>query len=224
MAEDDANLRRGIADLLSMEGFTCFAASDGEVALTLLRARAPHIAIIDVMMPKLDGLTVCRRIREQDPVLPILILSARDSEIDRVVGLEYGADDYLSKPFGPRELLARIRSLLRRAALCRTQPPADTRFTLGDIEVVTGELRAYRGANRFDLTARDVMLLKVLYDRKGRVVSRDDLFDLCWGRDHMPNSRALDQYVSALRKKIEIDPSNPQIIKTVHGFGYRFDV
>ncbi|MFS8039636.1 response regulator transcription factor [Xanthobacter sp. AM33] len=225
LAEDDQNLRQGLAELLALEGFACLSAPDGDTALALARDHAPliAIAIVDVTMPKLDGFALCRKIREHDPALPILILSARDTETDRVLGLEYGADDFLTKPFGARELLARIRALLRRAALSPARPPPTARFILGDIEVAPEELRAYRGKRRIDLTKREVTLLRILHDRKGLVVSRNDLCDLCWGRDYMPNSRAVDQYISALRRKIEHDPANPRIVRTVHGFGYRFD-
>ncbi|MCH9806925.1 MAG: response regulator transcription factor [Alphaproteobacteria bacterium] len=224
LAEDDENMRNGLAELLALEGFACDCACDGEVALAMFRENRPQLIVLDVMMPKIDGLGVCKAIRKQDPAVPILMLSARDTELDRVVGLEHGADDYLIKPFGPRELIARIRSLLRRAQLTRpSHSTAAPVFRLDDLEVDARSLRARRGEAVIDLTAREVALLRLLYERPGEAISRDDLLDECWGRDHLPNSRALDQYISVLRRKVEHDPSRPRFIKTVFGFGYRYD-
>ncbi|MEQ8825367.1 MAG: response regulator transcription factor [Filomicrobium sp.] len=224
LAEDDDNLRQGLAELLELEGFHCDCAADGETALELFRKSRPDVLILDVVMPRLDGLGLCKAVREEDPVVPVLMLSARDTELDRVVGLEQGADDYLIKPFGPRELIARLKSLLRRAQFSSPgAEPERSVFSLSDLHVEARSLRARRGDALIDLTVREVMLLRVLHDRRGEAVSRDVLLDECWGRDHLPNSRALDQYVSVLRRKIEKDPSDPQIIKTVYGFGYRYD-
>ena len=225
IAEDDPHLRAGIVDLLSFEGFQCQVADDGAKALALFKADKPEICVLDVMMPVMDGLTLCREIRRIDPLVPILLLSARGEETDRVRGLEIGADDYVAKPFGARELVARIKAALRRtkvqAAPARTEP--NGRLRMGDLDIDQKAMRAYRGEQRIDLTSREVAILAALYERRGQAVSRDELFDLCWGRDYMPNSRALDQYVSALRKKIEADPASPRIIRTVHGVGYRYD-
>jgi DNA-binding response OmpR family regulator len=225
IAEDDVHLRNGLVDLLALEGFTCEVAEDGAKALALFRAHKPDLCLIDVMMPVMDGLTLCREIRRIDQRVPILLLSARGEEIDRVLGLEIGADDYVAKPFGARELVARVKAGLRRmkvqALPAQTDP--DTRLKMGGLEIDQRAMRAFRGEQRIDLTAREVAILTALHDRKGQAVSRDELFDLCWGRDYMPNSRALDQYVSALRKKIELDPASPRIIQTVHGVGYRYD-
>ncbi len=225
IAEDDPHLRDGIVDLLSLEGFQCQVADDGAKALALFRAEKPEICVFDVMMPVMDGLTLCREVRQIDPLVPILLLSARGEEGDRVRGLEIGADDYVAKPFGARELVARIKAALRRTkvqgAPARSEP--DGRLRMGDLEIDQKAMRAFRGEQRIDLTSREVAILAALYERRGQAVSRDELFDLCWGRDYMPNSRALDQYVSALRKKIEVDPASPRIIRTVHGVGYRYD-
>lgn len=220
IAEDDANLRRGIADLLTLEGFVAVTAADGTEALAVLDTSAIDLCVLDVMMPGLDGFAVCRAIRERNPQLPILFLTARGEEIDRVLGFECGADDYVPKPFGTRELLARIRALLRRS---RTQPAPADRFSMADLIIDRLALRAFRHDVAIDLAPREVRLLEVLHTRADKAVSRDELFDLCWGRDYMPNSRSLDQYVSALRRKVEHDPAKPRIIRTVHGVGYRYD-
>ncbi len=183
-------------------------------------------------MPRLDGLDLCRRIRARDPHVPILLLSARGAEIDRVIGLEIGADDYISKPFSARELVARIKAGLRRAKVARPAENVEAaaepeRFRMGDLEIDPAALRAWRGqatgGQAIDLAPRELAILQALRARKGKAVTRDELFDLAWGRDYMPNSRALDQYVSVLRRKIEIDPARPRIVTTVHGVGYRFD-
>jgi two-component system alkaline phosphatase synthesis response regulator PhoP len=228
IAEDDPNLRAGLVDLLALEGLTCIVAEDGEAAWKAFVEEAPSLCLFDVMMPRLDGLDLCRRIRARDPHTPILLLSARGAEIDRVIGLEIGADDYIAKPFAARELVARIKAGLRRAKAGQgaETPPAPTeqaRFRMGDLEVDPAALRAFRGAQSIDLAPRELAILQALLTRKGKAVSRDELFDLAWGRDYMPNSRALDQYVSGLRRKIEIDPARPRIVSTVHGVGYRYD-
>jgi two-component system, OmpR family, alkaline phosphatase synthesis response regulator PhoP len=225
IAEDDQHLRDGIVDLLSLEGFTCRVADDGAKALALFRQEKPEICVFDVMMPVMDGLSLLAEVRKLDPAVPILLLSARGEEGDRVKGLEIGADDYIAKPFSARELVARVKAALRRVkAQGPAQPDAESRIHMGDIVVDQKAMRAFRGEQKIDLTNREVAILATLYARRGQAVSRDELFDLAWGRDYMPNSRALDQYVSALRKKIEIDPAAPRIIRTVHGVGYRHDL
>lgn len=224
LAEDDDTMRNGLAELLTLEGFGCECAADGEVALACFRNSRPDLVILDVMMPKLDGLALCKMLRDECPTVPILILSARDTEVDRVIGLEHGADDYLVKPFGPRELVARIKSLLRRAQLTMPQATSEVFvFQLDDLEIDLRALRARRGNLMIDLTVREAALLRFLHERSGEAISRDDLLDECWGHDYLPNSRALDQYISVLRKKIEHDPARPRIIKTVHGYGYRYE-
>ena len=216
-------MRNGVAEILRIEGFECECASDGEVAVAAFRRRRPDLIILDIVMPELDGLSVCKAVRESDSDVPIIILSARDTEADRVIGLDQGADDYVIKPFGPRELVARINALLRRACKEGRKSAALTVFRLDDLEVNSRALRARRGNEVIDLTARDVALLRLLYTRRGEAVSRDDLLDECWGREYFPNSRALDQYISMLRRKIERTPAKPSIIKTVYGYGYRYD-
>ncbi len=235
IAEDDPNLRAGLMDLLALEGIDCVVAEDGEAAWRAFIEEAPALCLFDVMMPRLDGLDLCRRVRARDPQTPILLLSARGAEIDRVVGLEIGADDYIAKPFSARELVARIKAGLRRAK-AQTQPQSQTqaatplappkgpeRLRMGDLEIDAEALRAWRDGQSIDLAPRELAILKALRERAGKAVSRDELFDVAWGRDYMPNSRALDQYVSTLRRKIERDPAHPRIVKTVHGVGYRFD-
>ncbi len=224
IAEDDATMRHAIAQLFQAEGFECLLSADGLEALKAFRKHQPDFCIIDVMMPGIDGFELCRTIRGENDQVPVLMLTARQDEIDRVVGLELGADDYVTKPFGSRELVARVKTILRRAAHARSDGVLEAaRFRIGDLDVDVKAQRGYRDGEQIDLTRREVAILLTLFHRSGQVVSRDDLFDECWGRDYMPNSRALDQCVMTLRRKVERNPRRPAIIQTVHGAGYRYD-
>jgi DNA-binding response OmpR family regulator len=222
IAEDDPNILAGLGDLVSGEGYDAVLAMDGEQAMALFGSERPDFVLLDIMMPKMDGYSVCREIRKLDGQVPVVFLSARSEEIDRVVGLELGADDYITKPFGTREVMARIRAITRRLlnSQQRQQPAC---FSFGDLRVFPGELRARRGEESIDLSLRDVRILEHFSRHAGEVVTRDQLFDHCWGYSHMPNSRTLDQHISKLRKRIEPDPANPRWITTVYGAGYRYE-
>lgn len=222
IAEDDANTREALREVLDFEGFTVIAATNGTEAVDLFRRQQPDFICLDVMMPGMNGYEVCKHIRKMDEKVPILFLTAKAEEIDTVLGLELGADDYMTKPFGVKEVLARIRAILRRSGLLRKTEQAPN-FVMDDLQVVGAELRAYRGKQEVQLTLRDVKILRLLHDRKGKVVTRDVIADEVWGADYFPESRALDQHISQLRRRIETDPANPRIIRTVHGAGYRFD-
>ncbi len=223
IAEDDLNIREGLKDLLSREGYEILAAENGRIAVELFQQKQPDFVILDIMMPEMDGYAVCREIRKQDNDIPIIFLSAKSEEIDRVIGLELGADDYISKPFGTREVVARIRAITRR--YLKTQPQAilQDQFEFGDLTVYPNELRAKRSDQSLDLSLREIKILQQLAEHKGEVLSRDHLFNTCWGYDYMPNSRTLDQHISKLRKLIEHNATNPQLIKTVRGAGYRYE-
>ena len=223
IAEDDQYIREGLRDLLEAEGYQTVLAVDGTEAVTKYHAETPHLVLLDIMMPGKDGYTVCREIRGHSSQVPVIFLSAKSEEIDRVIGLELGADDYIMKPFGTREVVARIRAVTRRS-LATQSPEGKARvLQLGDLEVYPEELRAIREELRIDLSLRDVSILELLHDNRGKVVDRNTLFDHCWGQTYLPNSRTLDQHISKLRKLIEKDPQNPEIIRTVHGVGYRYD-
>lgn len=223
VAEDDKNIRDGLVEVLQGEGYCTVAACNGQEAIETFEREQPEFICLDIMMPGVNGYDVCREIRKSDPEVPIIFISAKSEEIDRVVGLELGADDFIMKPFGVREVIARIRAITRRCMAAKTDNTHVASFSMGDLEVIPCELRARRGETIYDLSLRDVKILELLYSHRGEVVSRDMLFNECWGLDYMPNSRTLDQHISQLRKKIEIDAKNPLIIKTVHGAGYRFD-
>lgn len=223
IAEDDLYIRQGLRDLLEQEGYSVIMAENGQIALDKFASEAPQFVILDIMMPELDGYSVCREIRRRDTEVPVVFLSAKSEEIDRVIGLELGADDYISKPFGVREVIARIRAITRRYLKTQPKQQQDAHFVMGDLQVYPQELRARRGEQAFDLSLREVNILRVLHENRGQVVTRDQLFNLCWGYDYLPNSRTLDQHISRLRKQLEQDHANPQLIKTVHGVGYRYD-
>lgn len=222
IAEDDVNIRNGLAEILLREGYDIITAENGNIALEKYQQLHPDFIILDIMMPVLDGYSVCREIRKTNETIPIIFLSAKDEEIDRVVGLELGADDYINKPFGIHEIKARIKTIARRCLRISAQNP-DRSFLFGDLIIYPEKLLAYRNEQRLELTLREVKIIECFYQNKNKVVSRDILFDTVWGYDHMPNSRTLDQHISKLRKIIERDPINPILIKTVHGVGYRYN-
>ena len=222
VAEDDSNTRDGLIEILEGEGYQTVGAENGQQALEVFSAEAPDLVCLDIMMPELSGYDVCREIRRQNQKVPILFISAKSEEIDKVLGLEIGADDYIVKPFGIKEVIARIHAVMRRIRVT-AESPSTPRFQMGDLEIVPDELRAYRGEAAIDLGPRDVKILGLLYQNKGKVLDRNTIFDECWGLDYMPNSRSLDQHVSQLRKKIEKDPKSPTIIRTVHNAGYRYE-
>ncbi len=223
IAEDDAHIRNGLAEILQGEGYETLVAHDGKEALTLYRQKHPDFLCLDIMMPGVNGYDVCREIRKTDTSVPVIFISAKSEEVDKVLGLELGADDYIMKPFGVREVVARIRAVTRRCMAARSEKETVPPFTMGDLEVLPSQLRARRGETTIDLSLRDVQILALLYQKQGNVVSRDTFFNECWGLDYMPNSRTLDQHISQLRKRIEVDPKNPRIILTVHGVGYRYE-
>lgn len=217
LAEDDPVTLESLAACLQPEGFHTLLARDGAEALALWQKHKPDLLCLDIMMPGLDGYEVCRRVRAVDASVPILFLSAKSEEIDVVVGLRLGADDFVRKPFGKHELIARIGSALRRTKAVKS-PSAS--FQLGPLRVFPSELRAQREEESLDLTPREVSILKLLHERAGQVLSRDTLLDVCWGLEYMPESRTLDQHIAKLRKKIE--RSSEEIIETVRGVGYRW--
>lgn len=222
IAEDDANLRRGLAELLALEGYETTVVEDGAQALEAVASEAPDFCILDVGLPIMDGFDVCRALRQRGCDVPILFLTARTEEIDRVLGFGLGADDYVGKPFSAHELVGRIRAIARRASAPREGQPLVT-FAMRDLTIDPRAMRAFRNDKAINLTRRELSLLKLLHERSGQAVCRDEIYDECWGRAYYPNSRALDQFVAALRRKIEIEPAVPCIIGTVHGVGYRFD-
>ena len=221
IAEDDVHTREGLAEVLRAEGYQVATAEDGRAALQQFSTRRPDFVCLDIMMPCKSGYEVCRRIRESAPDIPIIFISAKTEEVDKLAGFELGADDFIEKPFGVREVVARIRAVTRRCYDRRQEPPES--FRMADLEVFPAELRARRGDQSIELSLRDVCLLRLFYDHRGQALERRTIFRHAWGEQYFPNSRTLDQHISQLRKRIELDAKSPRIILTVHGVGYRFD-
>lgn len=218
IAEDDPLTLEALTACIESEGFTALCATDGRQAVELWRRGKPDLLCLDIMMPQMDGYEVCRRVRTSDATIPILFLSAKNQEIDVVVGLDLGADDFIRKPFTRSEVMARIRAALRRSA-----PRESTDgFQLADLTIRPRALIAERNGKSIELTPREVSMLRLLHDHRGEAVSRDAFLDTCWGLDYFPDSRTLDQHILLLRKKIEKDPSHPAIIQTVRAIGYRY--
>lgn len=226
VVEDEPGIRQGLAELLEGQGYQVLQAAGVDEGLELYRRHKPSVIILDIMMPGKNGYDMCRKIRASDEFTPILFLTAKAEEVDKVLGLELGADDYVLKPFGTHEILARIRALTRRCYReDRITPSAP--FELADLRIEPAELRATRmsgtheSAQSIDLSLRELTILELFARNVGKVLSRDAILDYAWGKNYVPNSRTLDQHISTLRKKIERDPAHPQIIHTVHGAGYR---
>jgi DNA-binding response OmpR family regulator len=225
VAEDDIHIRQGLCDSLESEGYQPLASRDGREALRIFERESPDLVLLDIMMPELSGYDVCREIRKRDARVPILMLTAKGEEIDKVVGLELGADDYVTKPFGVRELLARVAAALRRSRLSRREPGpprVPDVFAFGTAQVDRRRYEVRLGERTTALTARELRLLEVFFSRPGEVLSRDDLLNTVWGVDYSGTTRTLDQHIAQLRKKVEPDPTSPEVILTVHGVGYRY--
>jgi len=217
IVEDEKALREGLVDLLEGDGHQVQEAADGEVGLELGADPRVELVLLDLMLPKMDGLEVCRRLRESRPGLPILILTARGAEEEKVQGLQMGADDYVAKPFGSRELLARIEALGRRAH-ATPEPPQTIENDGCTIDV--GRLVAERDGNKMTLTAREANILRWLHEHRTRAVSRAELLIEVWGTSADQQTRTVDMTIANLRQKIETDPTDPKIVVTVKGVGY----
>jgi DNA-binding response OmpR family regulator len=221
VVEDDPSILTGLVDLLEGEGFIVEQAMDGLAAIACHAKAKPDLVLLDVMIPGKSGYDVCREIRRTDPVTPVIMLTAKGEEVDKVVGLELGADDYVVKPFGVNELLARIRAVQRRG-----RPKADGRdeqpLRFADVSIDPRTLRGTRGEKSFDVSRREMALLRLFSTHDGEVLDRFTIMDEVWGVRYEGTTRTLDQHVALLRKKIEADPAHPRHLTTVHGTGYRF--
>jgi DNA-binding response OmpR family regulator len=216
--EDEDIIRKSVTMNLELEGFEVVTAADGEEGIKLVNDRKPDIIIMDVMMPRKDGLQTCRELRTAGISTPLILLTARSSEVDKVLGLDLGADDYLAKPFGMLELLARVKALLRRVQ--RVTSVDEIRFS--DVVVDFKAYRAVKNQQPIDLSAREYRLLRYLVVKQGNVVTRDELLDEVWGYNSYPTTRTVDNHIARLRQKIEANIDEPQHILTVHGVGYKF--
>ena len=226
IAEDDANIRLGLVATLESEGYAVTAAADGAQALRLFPQQKFDLVVLDIMMPKASGYDVCRDLRGRGATVPVLFLTAKGEEIDKVVGLKLGADDYVTKPFGVHELLARVEALLRRGRMAEqaeAAAPTEPTFRLGAAEIDRRKFVARVADRTHALTARELKLAEVFAGRPGEVLTRDALLNAVWGVGYFGTTRTLDQHVAQLRRKIETDDGAPSAIVTVHGVGYRYD-
>lgn len=222
VVDDEEALLRLITHNLEREGYETMAAADGIKALEILRQDIPDLIILDLMLPGISGLEICRRLRQEKYDVPILMLTARDEEIDKVLGLEMGADDYVTKPFGVRELMARVKAILRRQQ--RPEIMDDKRvYRTGQLVVDLDAYQAYLNGEQIELTLKEFELLSLLIRNQGRVLKRDYILDTIWGYDVETGSRVLDVHVSKLREKLEEDTRHPRYIKTIRGLGYKFE-
>jgi len=218
LVEDDPSMRMGLEDNLRIEGYATLSAQDCREARRLVRERQPDLVLLDRMLPDGDGSALCRQLRADGFLQPIIMLTAKGEEMDKVIGLESGADDYLVKPFGLRELLARIHAGMRRSGAWRAAG--------GDVQVGAARVdfqrhRIVRDGAELDCSARELALLRYLVERRGQVVSREALLEIVWGRPSDITTRTVDNFIVRLRRKIEADPANPRVLLTVHGSGYK---
>ena len=216
--EDDPAILRGLVDNLKFESHEVITAADGETGYRLIHEKRPDLIILDLMLPRLSGYEVCGKVRAEGVAIPILMLTARGAEGDRVVGLDLGADDYVTKPFSVRELMARVRALLRRAYPPRCLPD-ELRFA--DVVVDFRRYEAHKGDRVLEMTRKEFGILRLLAAHAGEVVTRDELLDEVWGYDNYPTTRTVDNHIATLRVKLEDNPPEPRRLLTVHGVGYK---
>ncbi|MCY4624883.1 MAG: response regulator transcription factor [Chloroflexi bacterium] len=221
--EDEENLQEALKYNLEREGYDVLTASDGERGLGMAREKRPDLVILDIMLPHLDGLEVCRILRREHDT-PIIMLTAKGEEVDRVVGLELGADDYITKPFSMRELLARLRSVLRRTRSHAHDValPSNEVLTSGDLQVNLAGHTVHLGERELDLKPREFDLLALLVANKGRAFTRDQILERLWGQDYIGDTRTVDVHIRWIRQKLETVPGSPNRIVTIRGVGYRF--
>ena len=220
IVEDELAILRGLKDNLEYEGYKVIEAADGEKGYCLIREQKPDLVVLDLMLPKMSGYEVCRKVREEGNTVPILMLTARGEEVDRVLGLDLGADDYVTKPFSLPELLARIRAIFRRIQQSKSGKLPE-QLKLGDVLVDFKRFDTLKDGKKLKLTRKEYGILRLLALREGEVVTRDELLDEVWGYDKYPTTRTVDNHIGLLRNKLEDDPANPRFLITIHGVGYR---
>jgi two-component system alkaline phosphatase synthesis response regulator PhoP len=219
IVEDEPAMVTGLRDNFEYEGYEVISAQDGVEGLERALADDPDLVVLDVMMPRMSGLDVCKQLKAKRPSVPIIMLTARGQEIDKVVGLELGADDYVTKPFSIRELMARVKAVLRRVS---AQSPAPEIYRFSDVEVNIRSHDVQRAGKPVDLSAKEFALLVYFISHPAETLSRDRLLDAVWGYENYPNTRTVDTHIVHLRQKLEPNPEEPRLILTVHGSGYKF--
>lgn len=220
IVEDDPNMQRGLKDNLEIEGYDVDCASDGETGLNMILDNSYQLIILDVMMPKVSGFDVLKKSRERGIATPVILLTAKSEEIDKVLGLELGADDYITKPFSLRELLARVKAVLRRNEGGGSTQEIKA-ITIGKVEIDFSTYNATRSKKAIEMTPKEFEIIKFLWQHKNQTVSRDQLLTNVWGYDDSISSRTVDNFILKLRQKIEEKPENPKHIITIHGIGYK---
>lgn len=220
IVEDEQAMLLGLKDNLEIEGYEVDTANEGKSGLEMILKNKYDLVLLDVMLPNISGFDICKNVRKEGINTPIILLTAKGEEIDKVLGLELGADDYMTKPFSLRELFARIKAVIRR-----TEPPQsktdDELVNIGRLNINFPNYEASSGANQIKMSHKEFEFLHYLWNNRNKVVSRDDLLDNVWGTDYIPSSRTVDNFILKLRQKIEEDSNNPKIILTVHGVGYK---
>ncbi len=220
LIEDEPSMRIGLSDNLEFEGYEVDTAADGEEGYKKINAGAYDLIMLDVMLPKMSGFDILRTIRQKGNQTPVILLTAKSEEIDKVLGLELGADDYITKPFSLRELLARIKAVLRRSEASPAHYVNED-ITIGKLTVNFNSYTAFHGKKSIQLSHKEFEVLQYIYKNRNNTVSRDDLLTNVWGYDEAPTTRTIDNFILKLRQKIEVDPNFPKIILTVHGIGYK---
>ena len=219
IVEDEPGMVAGLRDNFEFEGYQVLSAMDGVSGLERALADSPDLVILDVMMPRMSGLDVCKQLKSKRPAIPIIMLTARGQEVDKVVGLELGADDYVTKPFSIRELLARVKAVLRRVG---SVPKAQDSYSFGDVEVNLQRCQVSRQGRSLDFSSKEFDLLKYFLSHPGEALTRDRLLEEVWGYDKFPTTRTVDAHIVRLRQKLEPKPNDPRFFLTVHGTGYKF--
>jgi two-component system alkaline phosphatase synthesis response regulator PhoP len=222
VVDDEESIVKLISFNLNKEGFQTIAARDGNEAWDVIQRDKPALVVLDVMLPEMDGFSLCRLLRQEGSTIPILMLTAKDEEIDKIFGLEIGADDYLTKPFSPRELVARVRAILRRSGESGHSQGQEERLEFGDLVVFPGRYEVDMRGEQLFLTPREFEVLLLLCRSPGLVLSREHILQKLWGYDFYGDTRVVDVHISHLRDKLEHDPAHPNYIKTVRGVGYKF--
>ncbi|MBN1180863.1 MAG: response regulator transcription factor [Bacteroidales bacterium] len=221
IVEDEPNMQKGLKDNLEFEGYEADVAGDGETGLDLILKNDYHLILLDVMLPKLSGFDICKQVRKKGIKTPIILLTAKGEEIDKVLGLELGADDYITKPFSLRELLARIKAVLRRSPDPTANTDSTTYVNIGKLTINFDNYEAFDGKESQKMTAKELDLLRYLWKHKNTIVSRDDILENIWGYDYQPSTRTIDNFIVKLRQKIEENPNQPKIILSLYGLGYK---
>jgi len=221
LVDDEKMITGPLVHALQQKGYEVLVAHNGRNGLNLALTENPDVVVLDILMPEMDGWEVCKALRQKSTV-PILMLTALGDEVDRILGLELGADDYLTKPFSTRELIARLRALLRRVEFDQQQSQASDLLSVGSIRMELNTRRVYKGSEELQLRHKEFEMLVLLLSRPGDVITRAEFFDKVWGTDWLGDTRTLDVHMRWLREKIEADPSQPRLLQTVRGTGYRF--